>query len=82
MEQLATFALWQDKQGVKDISELLEPKPTMAPDDPSLQHIAPELRAAFTSGSAPVHDRARLPRSSTTCTTATRAATTSWWTTS
>jgi hypothetical protein len=62
MEQLATVALWQDKQGVKDISELLEPKPTMSPDDPSLQHIAPELRAAFTSGSAPVHDRARLPR--------------------
>ncbi len=62
MEQLATVALWQDKEGVKDISELLEPKPTMAPDDPSLQHIAPELRAAFTSGSAPVHDRARLPR--------------------
>ncbi|MFJ9422220.1 Gfo/Idh/MocA family protein [Streptomyces sp. NPDC101249] len=62
MEQLATVALWQDKKGVRDISELLEPKPTTAPDDPSLQHIAPELRAAFTSGSAPVHDRARLPR--------------------
>lgn len=62
MEQLATVALWQDKKGVQDISELLEPKPTMAPDDPSLQHIAPDLRAAFTSGSAPVHDRARLPR--------------------
>jgi hypothetical protein len=62
MEQLATVALWQDKNGVKDISELLEPKPTMSPDDPSLQHIAPDLRAAFTSGSAPVHDRSRLPR--------------------
>ncbi|GKQ36685.1 Gfo/Idh/MocA family protein [Streptomyces sp. A012304] len=62
MEQLATVALWQDKKGVQDISELLEPKPTMSPDDPSLQHIAPELRAAFTSGSAPVHDRSRLPR--------------------
>ncbi|MFF8726791.1 Gfo/Idh/MocA family protein [Streptomyces sp. NPDC015171] len=62
MEQLATVALWQDKHGVKDISELLEPKQTLAPDDPSLAHIAPELRAAFTSGSAPVHDRSRLPR--------------------
>ncbi|MGJ7875381.1 Gfo/Idh/MocA family protein [Streptomyces rochei] len=62
MEQLATVALWQDKTGVEDISELLEPKPTTSPDDPSLQHVAPELRAAFTSGSAPVHDRARLPR--------------------
>ncbi|NEC34123.1 Gfo/Idh/MocA family protein [Streptomyces rubrogriseus] len=62
MEQLATVALWQDKAGVADIGELLEPKPTTSPDDPSLRHIAPELRAAFTSGSAPVHDRARLPR--------------------
>ncbi|MFZ3599357.1 Gfo/Idh/MocA family protein [Streptomyces sp. BH104] len=62
MEQLATVAFWQDKNGVVDISGLLEPKPTMAPDDQSLEHIAPELRAAFTSGSAPVHDRARLPR--------------------
>ncbi|MEU3982089.1 Gfo/Idh/MocA family oxidoreductase [Streptomyces sp. NPDC026672] len=62
MEQLATVALWQDKNGVEDISELLEPKPTTAPDDPSLRDVAPELRAAFTSGSAPVHDRARLPR--------------------
>ncbi|MCX4579728.1 Gfo/Idh/MocA family oxidoreductase [Streptomyces sp. NBC_01571] len=60
MEQLATVSFWQDKKGVRDITELLEP--TLAPDDPSLQHIAPALRAAFTSGSAPVHDRARLPR--------------------
>lgn len=29
---------------------------------PPHQHIAPELRAAFTSGSAPVHDPSRLPR--------------------
>jgi predicted dehydrogenase len=62
MEQLATVALWQDKEGVEDISELLEPKPTLPPDDPSLRHVAPGLRAAFTSGSAPVHDRSRLPR--------------------
>ncbi|MFD7877190.1 Gfo/Idh/MocA family protein [Streptomyces sp. NPDC059766] len=62
MEQLATVALWQDKKGVQDISDLLEPRPTLAPDDPSMQHVAPELRAAFTSGSAPVHDRSRLPR--------------------
>ncbi len=62
MEQLATVALWQDEKGVTDITELLEPRPTMAPDDPRLAHVAPELRAAFTSGSAPVHDRSRLPR--------------------
>ena len=62
MEQLATVSMWQDKEGVKDITELLEPKPTMDPGDPSLQHIAPDLRDAFTSGSAPVHDRSRLPQ--------------------
>jgi hypothetical protein len=62
MEQLATVSFWQDKKGVRDISELLQPKPTLPADDPSLQHIAPALRDAFTSGSAPVHDRARLPR--------------------
>jgi predicted dehydrogenase len=62
MEQLATVALWQDKQGVQDISELLEPKRAVPPGDPSLRDVAPELRAAFTSGSAPVHDRSRLPR--------------------
>ncbi len=62
MEQLATVAFWQDKRGIEEISELLEPKPTMSPDDPSLQHISPDLRAAFTSGSAPVHGRERLPR--------------------
>ncbi|MBA4860749.1 Gfo/Idh/MocA family oxidoreductase [Streptomyces sp. PSKA54] len=61
-EQLATYSLWQDKKGITDVTEHLQPKPTMSPDDPSLQHIAPALRDAFTSGSAPVHDRARLPR--------------------
>ncbi|MFH9399480.1 Gfo/Idh/MocA family protein [Streptomyces sp. NPDC017638] len=62
MEQLATVALWQDRGGVEDITELLEPKRSPAPDDPSLAALAPEPRAAFTSGSAPVHDRSRLPR--------------------
>ncbi|MFF8996894.1 Gfo/Idh/MocA family protein [Streptomyces achromogenes] len=62
MEQLATVALWQDRGGVEDITELLEPKRAVAPDDPSLASLAPELRAALISGSAPVHDRSRLPR--------------------
>ncbi|MCK1823323.1 Gfo/Idh/MocA family oxidoreductase [Streptomyces sp. XM83C] len=62
MEQLATVALWQDKKGVRDISGLLEPRKRTDPDDPSLRHVAPELRAAFTAGCAPVHDRSRLPR--------------------
>ena len=38
------------------------PSPPCPPTTRRSQHIAPELRAAFTSGSAPVHDRSRLPR--------------------
>jgi hypothetical protein len=30
-------------------------------DDPSLANVAPELRDAFVSGLAPVHDNGRLP---------------------
>ncbi|MEV0233921.1 Gfo/Idh/MocA family oxidoreductase [Nonomuraea sp. NPDC050786] len=61
LEQLATVSLWQDKSGVTDVTDYLQPKPTLPPDDPSLQHVSPALRDAFTSGSAPVHDRSRLP---------------------
>ncbi|RMI41550.1 Gfo/Idh/MocA family protein [Streptomyces triticirhizae] len=61
-EQLATFSVWQDKEGVTDISELLRPAPTLAADDPSLAHVDPALRDAFVSGTAPVHDRSRLPK--------------------
>lgn len=45
--------------GVSNATALFE---VAGGDDPSLRHIAPELRAAFASGSAPVHDRSRLPR--------------------
>ena len=51
----------QDKQGVTDVSELVDSVPTMSPDDPALAEVAPELRDAFISGSAPVHDTSRLP---------------------
>ncbi|MER8068913.1 Gfo/Idh/MocA family oxidoreductase [Streptomyces sp. NPDC094034] len=61
LEQLATVSFWQDKEGVRDVTDHLRPKPTLSPDDPSLRHVAPALRDAFTSGSAPVHDRTRLP---------------------
>ncbi|MFD7285334.1 Gfo/Idh/MocA family protein [Streptomyces sp. NPDC059863] len=61
LEQLATVSFWQDKEGVRDVTDHLRPKPTLPPDDPSLRHVAPALRDAFTSGSAPVHDRTRLP---------------------
>ncbi|MGW2514378.1 Gfo/Idh/MocA family protein [Streptomyces scopuliridis] len=61
LEQLATVSFWQNKEGVQDVTDHLRPKPTLSPDDPSLRHVAPALRDAFTSGSAPVHDRSRLP---------------------
>jgi len=60
-EQLATVSLWQNKQDVTDVSELVDSVPTMSPDDPALADVAPELRDAFISGSAPVHDTSRLP---------------------
>jgi predicted dehydrogenase len=62
LEQLATVSFWQDKSGVQDVTEQLRPRPTLSPDDPSLEHVAPALRDGFTSGSAPVHDRSRLPK--------------------
>lgn len=60
-EQLATTTVWQDKSSVEDVSEQVETKPTMSADDPSLADVAPELRDAFISGLAPVHDQSRLP---------------------
>jgi predicted dehydrogenase len=62
LEQLVNVSLWQDKQGVADVTEQLQTRPTLPPDDPSLKDVAPALRDAFTSGSAPVHDRSRLPK--------------------
>jgi predicted dehydrogenase len=61
-EQLATVSFWQDKQGVTDVSELVDSVATMSADDPALAQVAPELRDAFISGSAPVHDTSRLPK--------------------
>lgn len=60
-EQLARVIVWQDKQNVHDISEQMETRPSMSLDDPSLANVAPELRDAFVSGLAPVHDAGRLP---------------------
>jgi predicted dehydrogenase len=60
-EQLATVSVWQDKKEVHDVSEQLETRPSIPLDDPSLADVAPELRDAFVSGLAPVHDSSRLP---------------------
>ena len=60
-EQLATVSVWQDKLKVHDVTTELTTVPSMSLDDPSLAHVAPELREAFVSGYAPVHDIDRLP---------------------
>ncbi|GAA4349333.1 Gfo/Idh/MocA family protein [Microbacterium rhizosphaerae] len=60
-EQLVASAVWQDKQGFTDVSELIETRPTLDADDPSLAMVDPALRDAFVSGLAPVHDPSRLP---------------------
>lgn len=60
-EQLARVSVWQDKEKVHDVSAELDTSSTMSADDPALANVAPELRDAFTSGHAPVHDVKRLP---------------------
>ena len=60
-EQLATVSLWQDKREVHDVTTELTTVPSISLDDPSLAHIAPELRESFVSGYAPVHEADRLP---------------------
>ena len=62
-EQLAEVSVWQDKERVTDVSTLLHSAPSMSTDDPALDHIAPELRDAYISGHAPIHDTSRLPAS-------------------
>lgn len=60
-EQTAIAALWQDREGVTDVTEEVDTKPSMDLDDPSLADVDPALRDAFVSGLAPVHDAGRLP---------------------
>jgi predicted dehydrogenase len=62
-EQLATVSLWQDKETVFDISADLTTEASADVNDPSLAHVAPELREGFVSGYAKVHDPRRLPAS-------------------
>ena len=60
-EQTAIAALWQDRDGITDVTEEVDTKPSMDLDDPSLADVDPALRDAFVSGLAPVHDAGRLP---------------------
>lgn len=60
-EQLAGTTVWQTREGIEDISALIDTNASLSPDDPSLANVAPALRDAFVSGYAMVHDRERIP---------------------
>ncbi|GAA1178178.1 Gfo/Idh/MocA family protein [Nesterenkonia xinjiangensis] len=59
-EQLAHQTVWNDKTESRDISDDFLPVRDSS-GDTDLSDVDPALRAAFTSGTAPVHDRSRLP---------------------
>ncbi len=60
-EQLAHQTVWNDKTESRDISSDFVPIRRPSGDDTDLADVDPALHEAFTSGSAPVHDRSRLP---------------------
>lgn len=60
-EQLAGTTVWQTREGLEDISALIDTNASLSPDDPSLANVAPALRDAFVSGYAAIHDRERIP---------------------
>jgi Predicted dehydrogenases and related proteins len=60
-EQLARQSVWQNKYDFEDITEQLQTQRTLSTTDKALEHIDPDLRDAFVSGHAPVHDRSALP---------------------
>ena len=81
-EEMTTTAYRQDKAGVTDVSEEIEPRKASAQELAGLENISPTLRDAFLSGLARCTTRAGCRRSTSAHPTATRAATTSWPTTS
>ncbi len=60
-EQLALTSVWQTKEGVEDISDLIDTHASISADDPTLANVAPALRDAFISGYAKIHDLERIP---------------------
>lgn len=59
-EQLAHQSVWNDKADSYDISEKFIPVRGQV-EEAEVKNVDPALREAFTSGTAPVHDRSRLP---------------------
>jgi len=61
-EEMTTTAYRQDKSGVTDVSEQIEPRRASEEELAGLENVSPTLRDAFLSGLAPVHDPGRLPK--------------------
>ncbi|HMS35689.1 MAG TPA: Gfo/Idh/MocA family oxidoreductase, partial [Arachnia sp.] len=60
-EEMTTTAYRQDREGVTDVSEEIEPRKASEEELAKLADVSPTLRDAFLSGLAPVHDPSRLP---------------------
>lgn len=60
-EESTTGALWQTRDGLEDVSELVDTSASVDLNDPSLADISPTLRDSFVSGYAPIHDQTRIP---------------------
>jgi len=60
-EEMTTTAYRQDKTGVVDVSEEVEPRRASEEEIAGLENVSPTLRDAFLSGLARVHDPSRLP---------------------
>ncbi|HLS13064.1 MAG TPA: Gfo/Idh/MocA family oxidoreductase [Beutenbergiaceae bacterium] len=60
MEQSSTGASWSTRDEIQDISSLFHTKESQLPDS-HLLGLDEALRHSFSSGTAPVHDRTRLP---------------------
>lgn len=60
-EQIAQESVWEDRHHAFDVSDQLLTQRTLSTDDKALEHVDPDLRDAFISGHAAVHDRSDLP---------------------
>jgi predicted dehydrogenase len=61
LEQTSTGASWSTRDEITDIGELFETRSGVDPSAPEYAHLDPALVHSFASGTAPVHDRSRLP---------------------
>jgi predicted dehydrogenase len=60
-EQVTAASYWQTREGIEDVSDVIDTRPSISPDDPSLAEVSPALRDAFISGYAAIHDPGRIP---------------------